>query len=112
MKNKETILHHYLHCALWTEELDYKFDIEHIAKFSVDQAKRDIELFVNKTEKLLDESELTEEQIGHDFWLTRNGHGSGFWDRDLGDIGTQLTATAKDFKTLNVFKEKKEVIIE
>ncbi len=22
------------------------------------------------------------EQAGHDFWLTRNGHGSGFWDRD------------------------------
>jgi hypothetical protein len=21
-------------------------------------------------------------QAGHDFWLTRNGHGTGFWDRD------------------------------
>lgn len=21
------------------------------------------------------------EQSGHDFWLTRNGHGTGFWDR-------------------------------
>lgn len=21
------------------------------------------------------------EQAGHDFWLTRNGHGTGFWDR-------------------------------
>ena len=21
------------------------------------------------------------EQAGHDFWLTRNGHGAGFWDR-------------------------------
>lgn len=20
-------------------------------------------------------------QAGHDFWLTRNGHGSGFWDK-------------------------------
>lgn len=20
-------------------------------------------------------------QAGHDFWLTRNGHGAGFWDR-------------------------------
>ena len=24
------------------------------------------------------------EQAGHDFWLTRNGHGSGFWDRPDG----------------------------
>lgn len=22
------------------------------------------------------------EQAGHDFWLTRNGHGAGFWDRE------------------------------
>lgn len=22
---------------------------------------------------------------GHDFWLTRNGHGAGFWDRDVID---------------------------
>lgn len=25
------------------------------------------------------------EQAGHDFWLTRNGHGCGFWDRGLGE---------------------------
>lgn len=23
-----------------------------------------------------------ETQAGHDFWLNRNGHGSGFWDGD------------------------------
>lgn len=23
----------------------------------------------------------TAEHFGHDFWLTRNGHGAGFWDR-------------------------------
>lgn len=23
-----------------------------------------------------------EERAGHDYWLTRNGHGAGFWDRD------------------------------
>jgi hypothetical protein len=22
------------------------------------------------------------DQAGHDFWLSRNGHGTGFWDRD------------------------------
>lgn len=35
------------------------------------------------------------EQAGHDFWLTRNGHGCGFWDRDLGPVGDQLSAAAK-----------------
>lgn len=26
-----------------------------------------------------------ESQAGHDFWLTRNGHGAGFWDGDWAD---------------------------
>lgn len=30
-------------------------------------------------------------QAGHDFWLTRNGHGAGFWDRGLGHIGEALS---------------------
>jgi len=33
-------------------------------------------------------------QAGHDFWLTRNGHGAGFWDRGLGPVGTRLTDAA------------------
>jgi hypothetical protein len=33
-------------------------------------------------------------QAGHDFLLTRNRHGAGFWDRGLGDIGDKLTEAA------------------
>lgn len=29
---------------------------------------------------------------GRDFWFTRNGHGVGFWDRGLGDVGDRLSA--------------------
>lgn len=32
---------------------------------------------------------------GYDFWLTRNGHGAGFWDRDLDALGDRLTAIAE-----------------
>lgn len=32
---------------------------------------------------------------GRDFWFTRNGHGTGFWDRGLGDYGERLTQAAK-----------------
>ncbi len=45
----------------------------------------------------LDLLELDSEQIGHDFWLTRNGHGAGFWDRGLGPVGDQISAIAKRF---------------
>jgi hypothetical protein len=31
---------------------------------------------------------------GHDFALTRNRHGAGFWDRGLGDLGDRLTKAA------------------
>lgn len=37
------------------------------------------------------------ERFGHDFWLTRNGHGAGFWDRGLGKLGTQLTELCKPY---------------
>ena len=36
-------------------------------------------------------------QGGHDFWLTRNGHGAGFWDRGLGEVGERLTTAAKAY---------------
>lgn len=34
-------------------------------------------------------------QAGMDFYLTRNGHGAGFWDRGLGVIGEELTTICK-----------------
>jgi hypothetical protein len=38
---------------------------------------------------------------GHDFQLTRNGHGAGFWDGDW-KHGDELTALAKTFGTCSV----------
>lgn len=38
-------------------------------------------------------------QCGHDFCLTRNGHGAGFWDRGLGDLGARLTKASKVYGT-------------
>lgn len=37
----------------------------------------------NRTENLA--------RIGHDYVLTTGGHGAGFWDRGLGDVGDRLT---------------------
>lgn len=94
-KNVADIIHHYLHAALWTEELE-SYDLKQIHATSVTQALADCNSFVEKADSLLDE--LTEEQIGHDFWLTRCGHGSGFWDRGLGEVGDKLTAICKEFQ--------------
>lgn len=41
---------------------------------------------------------------GHDFWLTRNGHGAGFWDGDWPKpYGTQLTKAAKAFGSVSLY---------
>ena len=32
-----------------------------------------------------------EAAAGRDFWYTRNGHGVGFWCRDLGEVGDKLS---------------------
>lgn len=34
------------------------------------------------------------EQLGHDIALTRNGHGTGFWDRGYGKVGDILAEAA------------------
>lgn len=42
------------------------------------------------------------ELAGHDLALTRNGHGTGFWDRGLGAIGDTLTDEAKAYGSHSV----------
>ena len=42
------------------------------------------------------------EQAGRDLWFTRNGHGVGFWDRGLGDIGDAL-ADACRYSEIDLF---------
>jgi hypothetical protein len=49
-------------------------------------------------QRTLDLIDGKEEQAGHDLWLTRQGHGAGFWDRGElyeGDGGEYLTRRAK-----------------
>jgi hypothetical protein len=36
-------------------------------------------------------------QAGADFWLTREGHGTGFWDRGLDTAGRCLADAARTF---------------
>lgn len=38
---------------------------------------------------------------GHDFWLNRNGHGAGFWDRGMGALGDRLSEACKVYGGVN-----------
>lgn len=78
-------------CEHWND-VDYPVDPDSVADL-----QRELESFIGLCEADLIASKLSPEQIGHDFILTRNGHGAGFWDRGLGEIGDRLTEWAKTF---------------
>ena len=42
-------------------------------------------------------------QAGHDFWLTRNHHGAGFWARGLGELGDRLSWAAREFGEVELY---------
>lgn len=71
---------------------------------AMQQMEKDAELFYSKAEKLLQKTSGDPRQHGYDFWLTRNGHGAGFWDRGYGDLGDKLTAFAEKFGNVDVIK--------
>ena len=43
---------------------------------------------------------------GHDFALTRNGHGAGFWDRGLGDLGDRLADAARVYGEASLWPDE------
>lgn len=97
----------YMVCALWSsheasnepnpDPLESNFSIYDLTDEAIGKMKADCEKFVKENDDLLASSDLEQEQQGHDFWLTRNRHGSGYWDRGLGEIGEKLTEAAHGF---------------
>jgi len=43
------------------------------------------------------------ELAGHDFWLTRNRHGAGFWDGDWPKNGDALTSASKEYGEFDLY---------
>jgi len=97
----------YMECALWTStdgdvNLDDNHDITDIAPETLGKMIADCQRFQTEYSaalkmayhlyKLPADGETTpQDMAGHDFWLTRNGHGAGFWDRGLGEHGEVLS---------------------
>jgi len=124
-------LKQYIATAMWTTNADHldpegtgaagrledHCEPEDIAPEALASMREDLENFIRGPEchedasdediaaheRALDfwQAELGAGQIGHDFWLTRNGHGAGFWDRFTTGVaetfGHYLTVQAKAF---------------
>lgn len=110
--NINEIVKHYLYAALWTAELDSKHDADDFG-FGEQyyEAVRDIGDFLNKAVRFLGPYEEhfgkeTESQLGHDFWLSRNGHGAGFFDHSLGGSEQELQKIARAFSERYVFESE------
>ena len=99
-------LNAYLECALWSsvddsdEPLDSEYSITDFDSESLEKLKTHALKFFDENIDLINSAEnYSYESAGHDLWLTENGHGAGFWDRGLYDIGDELTKKAGDYVT-------------
>jgi len=114
--NLESAINSYLECALWSSIDDNCYPLD--GDYSIDDCSDSLK--VSAKNDILDFFELCQEagligeyiervgmvwgaQFGHDFWLTRNGHGAGFWDRGFGKLGGELTRLAKSYGTVDLY---------
>lgn len=86
----------YVECALWTEYLDTEYGALDIVPESLLRIMADCAAFQDANWPDIAEDMS---RAGHDFWLTRNGHGCGFWDRSdwSADVGDRLTVASEAF---------------
>ncbi|HYF57062.1 MAG TPA: hypothetical protein VEA41_22620 [Salinarimonas sp.] len=112
MPATEAMIRAYLDCALWssTDDSGEPLDSYDLDPVSRDALVRELHEFVDYVDSLgIDWSDhWTAERLAHDFWLTRNRHGAGFWDRYYGDqegarIGRALTEAARAFGSLDLY---------
>jgi hypothetical protein len=103
----------YIEAALWAsmhfedendssgtpfDEVDAELSAEFVRK-----ARRDCAAFCREAAPLLKKKNIDPGMAGHDFWLTRNRHGAGFWDRGYGKVGDRLTDICETFGTVDPY---------
>lgn len=103
----------YIECALWSstdasdeyggETLDANYGIDDIAPACLKEMIEDCRAFQEACADDLDAAGQDDAQSGHDFWLTRNGHGAGFWDRGLGEVGERLSRACKAWGSVDLY---------
>lgn len=105
----------YLETALWSSvdekgnPLDCKYLIDDFSIEALRKASKDYEKFSEHCLGIEGLSDLDETDLGHDFWLTRNGHGAGFWDGDYNDVlGEKLTQISKAIGPINIYVSNDE----
>lgn len=102
----------FLESALWSstdnaddsggEPLDANYGVSDIAPETLASLLKDCDDFCEANAELLEQAG-DDAQNGHDFWLTRNGHGVGFRDRGYGAVGKELSAACKPYGSVDLY---------
>ena len=105
----------YIECALWSstdnaddsggEPLDKNYGPEDFDDASLRGLLADWARFYEANR---DDIGHEIEKAAHDLWLTRNGHGSGFWDREDAEYGSaeardRLDAASRKFGEVDIY---------
>lgn len=98
----EEFTRHYIACLRWADmpedrPAEWVYNSPNLVK----RAQSDCESFMNQTVGLYSVDDIP--QAAHDFWLTRQHHGAGFWDGDWPDVGDELTKISQSFPELSVY---------
>lgn len=106
----------YIICSLWAstddegDPMDSSYGPKDIHPTTLKTMKADCKKFQKENEKLLNQALNTLdaphydlEDAGTDLWLTRNGHSSGYFDQNLGEIGDKLTEAARAYGVYNLY---------
>jgi hypothetical protein len=115
----DTVLGAYVECALWSS-VDYPEEgdngcpfsnwatVDDLAPETLEKMREDVAAFVAEADAVEGSAWWSDEQMGHDFWLTRNRHGAGFWDRHYNDTpearaGDQLSDMARVYGECDLY---------
>jgi hypothetical protein len=102
----------YIQTLLWAETgddmepVDKEWNPSNIDPASLKSIERDCASFQEKAKDILAGLNIPDSQVGHDFLLTRNRHGAGFWDspEKYGiDGADKLTVIAHSFGETEIY---------
>ena len=107
----------YIEAALWStmdestpdggEPPDANYGIDDIDPATLAKMVEDCQLFqaANAADLKYGSREWSDAELGgHDFWLTRNHHGAGYWDGDLPEeVGNRLTKVATGYGECDLY---------
>jgi hypothetical protein len=106
----DKFLQAYFAAALWSstdestpeggEPLDKNYGPEDLAPETLETMKADCDRFQADNARSINGRE---EQAGHDLWLTRCGHGSGFWDGAWTEAADRRTEVCKGFPEVTLY---------